>query len=872
MVTPRVIRRRQITQEEEAMRLPTNVVPEHYDLFVRPDPDKLSFAGSVKIRVEVREPTSDIVLHAARLKLHRAVLDPNAQAAKDIAYDETEQTATLKFPQIIDRGTHYISIDYEGTITDGAPEGLFISRYDTPEGRKRMLLTQFEAIAARRFLPCWDEPAFKATFSLAVAAPKGEMVISNMPIEGESELAGGLRHVRFQPTPKMSSYLLFLGMGDLERLETTVGSTKIAVIARRGSAYKGQFALDSSIELLKFFNEYFGVPYPLPKLDLIAAPGAGGFSAMENWGAVLYFETALLVDPALSPESARQRVFVVVAHEMAHQWFGNLVTMEWWDNLWLNEGFASWMENKATDRFHPEWMTWLQSESARQQAMRQDAKRTTHPVVVPVTSGDPNQQFDRITYKKGEAVIRMLENYVQEQAFREGVRTYMKQYQYQNTVSDNFWAELEKAAKKEIKPIADDFTLQPGVPLIVVDAETPAGGETTLTLKQGRFAVDDSAGEVLAWRTPVSAAPAGLATPSAVEIVKGPAPATVSVSGVPPFKVNIGQTAYYRSQYAPEILAALAARFAALAAADQLGLLYDTWALGEAGAAPVDGYLDLSQKVALDADTTVWRQVIETLEAIDSLYAGLPSRAAFREFARGTLAPLFARIGWEAKPGEADNVAVLRETVLYALGQFGDRPVVGEAGRRFQVFVTDPKSLPAAIRLPTLRIAGLWADQNLYDTLHDLAVKATDPVDKDQLFVSLASAQDSLLAKRSLGIALGAEPSPSTGLLMISRVAVDNPDLAWEFTRAHFDELKERLDAMQRLSFLPSLTATATSAESLADLRRYIDGIAEGPRKQIERYYADLEYRLKVRSLRVPQIDAWLAAHPHKPVRAGMPG
>ena len=854
------------------MRLPTNVVPEHYDLFVRPDPDKLSFAGSVKIRVEVREPTSDIVLHAARLKLHRAVLDPNAQAAKDIAYDETEQTATLKFPQIIDRGTHYISIDYEGTITDGAPEGLFISRYDTPEGRKRMLLTQFEAIAARRFLPCWDEPAFKATFSLAVAAPKGEMVISNMPIEGESELAGGLRHVRFQPTPKMSSYLLFLGMGDLERLETTVGSTKIAVIARRGSAYKGQFALDSSIELLKFFNEYFGVPYPLPKLDLIAAPGAGGFSAMENWGAVLYFETALLVDPALSPESARQRVFVVVAHEMAHQWFGNLVTMEWWDNLWLNEGFASWMENKATDRFHPEWMTWLQSESARQQAMRQDAKRTTHPVVVPVTSGDPNQQFDRITYKKGEAVIRMLENYVQEQAFREGVRTYMKQYQYQNTVSDNFWAELEKAAKKEIKPIADDFTLQPGVPLIVVDAETPAGGETTLTLKQGRFAVDDSAGEVLAWRTPVSAAPAGLATPSAVEIVKGPAPATVSVSGVPPFKVNIGQTAYYRSQYAPEILAALAARFAALAAADQLGLLYDTWALGEAGAAPVDGYLDLSQKVALDADTTVWRQVIETLEAIDSLYAGLPSRAAFREFARGTLAPLFARIGWEAKPGEADNVAVLRETVLYALGQFGDRPVVGEAGRRFQVFVTDPKSLPAAIRLPTLRIAGLWADQNLYDTLHDLAVKATDPVDKDQLFVSLASAQDSLLAKRSLGIALGAEPSPSTGLLMISRVAVDNPDLAWEFTRAHFDELKERLDAMQRLSFLPSLTATATSAESLADLRRYIDGIAEGPRKQIERYYADLEYRLKVRSLRVPQIDAWLAAHPHKPVGAGRPG
>lgn len=846
------------------MRLPTNVVPDHYDLFVKPDLDNLRFDGSVNIRIEVREPTSKIALNAADLNLHRVALDSSAQGPTQIAYDPTEQTATLEFAQIIKPGTHQLSIDYAGVIGQSA-DGLFVSPYDTAEGKKRMLLTQFEAISARRFLPCWDEPARKATFSLSVAAPTGEFVVSNMPIESESALPNGFRHVQFQQSPKMSSYLLFLAMGDLEPLEATVGSTKISVIARRGSAYKGKFALDSSVELLKFYNDYFGVPYPLPKLDLIAAPGAGGFAAMENWGAILYFENVLLVDPALSPESARQRVFVVVAHEMAHQWFGNLVTMEWWDNLWLNEGFASWMENKATDRFHPEWMIWLQSESARQQAMRQDAKRTTHPVVVPVTSGDPNQQFDRITYKKGEAVIRMLENYVEEGPFRDGVRTYMKRYQYRNTVSDNFWSELETAAGKPIKPIADDFTLQPGVPLIALDAEVAAGGRTTLTLRQSRFAVDQSAGEALEWRTPVAAAAVGSSAPPASGIVKGPAPVAVSVDGPPPVKINVGQTAYYRSQYASDALAALAAHFGSLAPADQLGLLYDTWALGEAGASPVDGYFDLTQKVALNADTTVWAQVIETLAAIDSLYADLPSRTAFRLFARATLAALFARVGWDAKPGEPDNVAVLRENLLYALGRFGDPAVVAEARRRFEDFVKDPKTLPAAIRLPTLNIAGIWAEQRLYDTMHRIAVKATDPLEKDQLFVSLSSASDPALAARSLDIALGGEPAPTTGPQMIARVAVVNPELAWEFALSHRQILNKILDAMQRYSFIPSLTLSTTNPDRLADLRRFIDAIPEGPRQQVERFYADLEFRLKIRAQRVPDIDRWVAAHGNAP-------
>jgi aminopeptidase N len=352
-----------------------------------------------------------------------------------------------------------LSIDYDGKIYLGA-QGLFVSEYDTPEGRRRLLLTQFESGDARRFIPCWDEPARKATFTVAVAAPKDKLAVSNMPIEAISKLDDERQYVRFRQTPKMSSYLLFLGVGDLERISAISGDTIISVVAKRGSEQEGAFALKSAVKLLDFYNKFFGIPYPLPKLDMIAAPGAGGFSAIENWGAILYFEDQLLLNSEWSTESNRQRVFVVVAHEMAHQWFGNLVTMEWWDDLWLNEGFASWMESTGTDEFNKDWKNWLLSEFDLQRAMQQDAKLTTHPVVQPVVSVEQSA-FDDITYRKGRAVIRMVENYIGPPAFQAGVQAYMKRYAYKNTVTDNLWDELERASGKKIKDIIGDFTTKP---------------------------------------------------------------------------------------------------------------------------------------------------------------------------------------------------------------------------------------------------------------------------------------------------------------------------------------------------------------------------------------------------------------------------
>jgi hypothetical protein len=459
----------------------------------------------------------------------------------------------------------------------------------------------------------------------------------------------------------------------------------------------------------------------------------------------------------------------------------------------------------------------------------------------------------------------MLESYVGEEKFRNGVRAYMKRYAYQNTVTDNLWSELEAAGAKQIKQIADDFTLHPGVPMITIEAELPGSGSVRLDLKQGRFAVDDGPYDLFLWRIPVLAAPAGAATTPVPRLFEASETVSFSIEGKPPIKINYGQTAYYRSQYSREVFESLTQQFGALPAVDQLGLLYDAWALGEVAKAPITRYFELIAKTPIGADPSIWRQIIETLISVDLLYSGLAQRENLRAYGRKILQPIFGAVGWVPAPGEADIVAVLREGLLNALGRFDDQSVKSEARRRFDRFVAnpaDPQGLPAAIRTPTLRIVASWADQAVYDTVHRLANGATDPLEKQQLFVALASAKDAALAAESLQIALGDEPAATTGPSMITRVALDNADLAWRFALDHLKEVTEKLDDLQRNNFVPSLGAQSTDPLRLPELRSFIDTkVPEGARKQVERYYADLSFRLQVRAQRLPEIDEWLAAH-----------
>ena len=692
--------------QEATTQLPRGVIPSHYDIALTPDAASGRFTAKAAITVQVTKATSSITLNAADLRFDSVSVAPaggaadalNAQAGK-ASVDADAQTATFAFDKPLAPGLYKLVLDYSGVIGTQAV-GLFSLDYPGSDGKQqRALYTQFENSDARRMIPSWDEPAYKATFTLEATIPAGQMAVSNMPAAGTVKLPDGRQKVSFAKSPKMSTYLLFFAAGDFERATVKAEGTEIGVVTRRGAIDQAKFALDSQKDILREYNDYFGVRYPLPKLDNIAGAGRSQFfGAMENWGAIFTFEYALLFDPASSTQHDRQEIFATAAHEMAHQWFGDLVTMRWWDDLWLNEGFASWMESRMTARLHPEWNTQLGAVGSRDGAMQRDSVATTHPVVQHIeTVEQANQAFDEITYQKGEAVIRMLEAYVGENAWRSGVRSYMKAHAYGNTVSDDLWKQIEKAAGKPVTAIAHDFTLQPGVPLIRVGEPVCRNGSTVLPLLQGEFSRDQPDRKPLAWRVPVIAQVAGNAKQASTLVAGGKG--TVTLPGCGAVIVNAGQSGYYRTLYAPKEFAQLAQNFATLAPIDQLGLLSDSSALGMAGLQPASSALDLVKATPVSADPQVWSRIARVFEGLHWRMTGEMSEDKTRRqrldaYAVARLAPLMAQTGWEARSGEASAIANLREQLLDTLSELGDANVIAEARRRYAAMDKVPSAVP----------------------------------------------------------------------------------------------------------------------------------------------------------------------------------
>jgi aminopeptidase N len=847
-------------------QLPTNVRPLQYTIAAQPDPANLSFSAKTVIDIQVVEPTDSITLNAADLQFRTVSLTrlpgdgvPMALSPRDIGTDADKQTATFRFERQIAPGRYQLDIDYSGKINTQAA-GFFALDYPSPQGQKRALFTQFQAPDARRFFPGWDEPQFRTPYNLTVTVPAGQMAVSNMPQAGVQNRPDGMKSVTFQTTPPMPSYLLFLGVGDFDRITTTAGGTEIGIVAKKGDGEKGRFALQGSAQLVPWFNDYFGTPYPLPKLDNVAGPGSSQFfAAMENWGAIFSFENILLVDPAITTEANRQSIFGIAAHEIAHQWFGNLVTMAWWDDLWLNEGFASWMATKSTAALHPEWQPELTRVGGREQAMGLDSVATTHPVVQRVATVDEiNQAFDAITYQKGEAVITMLEDYVGEDAWRRGVQNYIRTYRLKNTVTQDFWREIESASGKPITAIATDFTRQPGVPMIRVEDGTCNGGRTSLALRQSEFTRDRPNKQALAWRVPVIASAVGDRGEMRTLISNGSG--TVTVPGCGPIVVNSGQTGYYRTLYAPPMLDRLTASFARLQPIDQIGLLADNWSLGLAGYQSASEALDMVDAVPADANPRVWSQVAAILGSIHRLYEGDPQRQAMlSRYASAKLAPVLNRIGWAPRATEQANVAVLRSQLIATLGTVGDRAVVAEATRRFTT--NDPSVQAGPLRSTITGVVALNVTPAQWERLRAQAQAEQNPLVKAQLYRLLGASRDPVLARRALELALTPEPGATTSAGIITSVAAQHPDLAYDFAIQNREAVGGLVDVSSRTRYFPQLAAGSANPATVAKLQDYATRyMTPESRRPADQSIVAIEERVRVRQSRLPDITRWMEA------------
>jgi len=845
--------------------LPRHARPYHYAIEVAPDAEALTFTGSVAIDLELFEPSRTITVQSSKLAISRARVLPaggGSGAPLAVALDADAETATFTAQDALAAGRYRLEIDYSGPI-GRQPSGFFALDYpDKRTGETvRGLFTQFEVPDAREFAPMFDEPSYKATFDVSAVVPASQMAVSNMPATSEEPLGNGKKRVRFATSPKMSSYLLFLGVGDFERLsEVASDGTEIGIVAPAGSGETARYALNVTKPLMAYYADYFGVPYPLPKLDNVAAPGSSQqFGAMENWGAILTFERYLLLDPKNTSPAIQQYLEVAAAHEVAHQWFGNIVTMSWWNDLWLNEGFASWMETKATERFRPDWHMDVSRVNGREGAMALDSLASTHPIVLDVPSAKTaDQAFDAIAYSKGEAVITMLEAFAGEDTWRDGIRRYMKRHAYGNTVTSDLWRAVEEAGAKGLQDVAEDFTLRAGVPLVRASA-TCRNGSTALSLTQAQFSRDQQAGFAANpghWKVPMTVRAAdGSLHPLLLD--RG---AEITLPGCGPVIVNGGQKGYFRTLYTPQMMQPLAAALDEFSNADQLGLVRDNLALSDAGYQDYAPALDLLTGLEPDANPVVAESAVARWGALYNVLEDEQAKERLSAHVRGEWYPRLERLGFDPREGESVADLSLRSQLVATLGTMEVPEVVAEARRRFARLAGDPTALDGPLKTTWLNIVSANATPEDWDLIRLLAARSGSSVERTLLLGRLGNVEDEALARRALALALSGEVEPTDAAQIVATVAGRHPDMVYDWMLANQAAVDAMLDDSSRWDFVMTVVGASTDPAMVGKLEALRAARPEEGRGSVDRALVSLKQRLATYPRTREQLAAWLAA------------
>jgi aminopeptidase N len=838
-------------------RLPKAVVPLDYSIAVVPDVAAMTIAGTESVRLRVRTASDTIVFNSLNERLSDVRLDGVAVAA--VASDDERQLTTVTLAHPARAGEHTLTFTYSARL-ETQPHGMFLQSYLRPDGtRGQLISTKMESTDARRMFPCWDEPAFRATFELTVTVPAAWATVSNLPV-AQREVHGELATTTFQRSPNMPSYLIEFTGGELATISARVGATELGVWAVRGREPQGQVALADAQLILGDYNEYFGVPFPLPKLDAIAVPG-GFTGAMENWGAITYNDQLLLLSPA-STLADRQTVFAVQAHEIAHQWNGDLVTMGWWDDLWLNESFASWRAAEETDLRHPEWKWWERQDASRESAMGADARASTHPIQQPVADElQAANAFDEITYEKGQSVLRMLESYLGPEVFRDGIRRYVRARAFSNATATDLWKALGAVGGREVVQVARDWTEQPGYPIVGVATVCAASGARTLVFAQRRFLLQGSDHGAARWRIPLRIR-VGSGTPRA-ELLWRDGQRSAAGRCDEPVSVNADAVGFYRVKYDAATLATNTRAFAAIPDGDRVALLDDGWALALAGGQSLDSYLALASAMGSNRNARAWEQIAAALGTLEHDERGSPGHDPLAAFARALVRPVADGLGFDPRPGETPDMQRLRRTLLQDLGAWGDTQVLAEARARFARFVSDRSAIPPDDQEAWLSIVARGADAAAFEQLHALARDEKDEGAQRRYYLALMQVDDATLAERAAQIALSAEIPPQAAdlpLPLVVRLAKRHGALAWRTFTANADTLLAPYPKYAPLitsQYVPEYFWDAAPPQQLEAWVR-----ARLPAEMstnIERGMETVRLRRAEREALVPAADAWLA-------------